>query len=178
MSNFDINSYETVESRLKRYATDFPDFRVKTKVVKYSQNTILIQAWIYKTAGEQELNLFHGSGLAEETRGDGFVNNTSHVENCETSAVGRALANANYSGDKRPSREEMQKVQRLSTPVAPIPTTQAPVAQTADNAASPAQVKLVGQLQKRGKLSMDFNPLVLTKAEASKLITKGMNESN
>ena len=177
MTNFNLNDYETVESRLNRYAKDFPDFRVKTEIVKYSENTILIQAWVYKDAAQQELNLFHGSGLAEETRGDGFVNKTSHVENCETSAIGRALANANYSGDKRPSREEMQKVQRLSTEAAPRPITQAPV--TIDNTASPAQIKFVGILQKVGKISMDINPLTLTKDAASKLINEAqVNERN
>jgi hypothetical protein len=54
------------------------------------------------------------TGYAEEVRGAGNVNRTSHVENCETSAVGRALANAGMAGtdvNKRPSREEMSKVQ-------------------------------------------------------------------
>jgi hypothetical protein len=54
------------------------------------------------------------TGYAEEVRGAGNVNRTSHVENCETSAVGRALANAGMAGtdvNKRPSREEMAKVQ-------------------------------------------------------------------
>ena len=57
------------------------------------------------------------TGYAEEVRGAGNVNRTSHVENCETSAVGRALANAGMAGsdvNKRPSREEMSKVQRMS----------------------------------------------------------------
>jgi hypothetical protein len=56
------------------------------------------------------------TGWAEEIRGQGNVNKTSHLENCETGAVGRALANAGMSGsdvNKRPSREEMQKVQRM-----------------------------------------------------------------
>jgi hypothetical protein len=57
------------------------------------------------------------TGYAEEVRGAGNVNRTSHVENCETSAVGRALANAGMAGtdvNKRPSREEMSKVERAS----------------------------------------------------------------
>jgi hypothetical protein len=116
MPQFNLDEYETVESRLRRYAEKYPDFRVKTKVIKYSQNNILIQAWIYQNKEDQEKGLFHASGLAEEVRGEGFVNKTSHVENCETSAIGRSLANANWSGDKRPSREEMAKVSRLTAP--------------------------------------------------------------
>jgi hypothetical protein len=57
------------------------------------------------------------TGHAEEVRGAGNVNRTSHVENCETSAVGRALANAGMAGtdvNKRPSREEMSKVQNTA----------------------------------------------------------------
>jgi hypothetical protein len=56
------------------------------------------------------------TGWAEEIRGQGNVNKTSHLENCETGAVGRALANAGLSGSdftKRPSREEMGKVVRM-----------------------------------------------------------------
>jgi hypothetical protein len=64
------------------------------------------------------------TGYAEEVRGAGNVNRTSHVENCETSAVGRALANAGMAGtdvNKRPSREEMGKVQRSAPTPRPQP---------------------------------------------------------
>ena len=52
------------------------------------------------------------TGYALEEAGKGFVNKTSHLENCETSAIGRALANMGMHGSKRPSREEMEKAQR------------------------------------------------------------------
>ena len=45
-----------------------------------------------------------------------MANKTSALENCETSAIGRALANMNLSGNKRTSREEMEKVARDVTP--------------------------------------------------------------
>jgi hypothetical protein len=58
------------------------------------------------------------TGYAEEVKSDRGVNATSFVENCETSAIGRAIANcplqAPTSGP-RPSRNEMQKVERLTT---------------------------------------------------------------
>ena len=58
------------------------------------------------------------TGYAEEVKSDRGVNATSFVENCETSAIGRAIANcplqAPASGP-RPSRNEMQKVERLTT---------------------------------------------------------------
>jgi hypothetical protein len=86
------------------------------------------------------------TGYAEEVRGAGNVNRTSHVENCETSAVGRALANAGMAGtdvNKRPSREEMAKVQRQSAGRGYLPA-QAPLAKTSSTAAEANGVSIKG----------------------------------
>jgi hypothetical protein len=58
------------------------------------------------------------TGYAEEVKSDRGVNSTSFVENCETSAIGRAIANCPLQAPvsaPRPSRNEMQKVERLTT---------------------------------------------------------------
>ena len=55
-----------------------------------------------------------GSGFAEEIRGKGRVNETSALENCETSAVGRALASIGLSGGEYASANEMDGVDRKS----------------------------------------------------------------
>ena len=55
-----------------------------------------------------------GSGFAEEIRGQGNVNKTSALENCETSAVGRALASIGLSGGEYASANEMDGVDRKS----------------------------------------------------------------
>ena len=60
------------------------------------------------------------TGIAQETKGQGgFANADAWMENCETSAIGRALANWKYQGSTkpRPSREEMSKVQVEKKPV-------------------------------------------------------------
>jgi hypothetical protein len=68
----------------------------------------IVKASIYRT--EVDAHPWT-TGFAEETVSTRGVNSTSALENCETSAIGRALANANYaSKGKRPSREEMAKV--------------------------------------------------------------------
>lgn len=58
------------------------------------------------------------TGWAEEIRNSNHITKTSHVEVCETSAIGRALANAGLAGSdwtKRASREEMQKTERYAS---------------------------------------------------------------
>ena len=123
MANFDLNSYETVEERLKRFWADNPDARIvtvnHTTPADRSVSTWVVEARIFLSAMDQEKNLPKATGWAFEVDGVGMANKTSALENAETSSIGRALANMNYSGNKRTSREEMQKVSRNVTPTPP-----------------------------------------------------------
>jgi hypothetical protein len=77
-------------------------------LVEATASRFIVQAYIYRTEVDQHP---WSSGLAEETVQGRGVNATSALENCETSAIGRALASAGYATKgKRPSREEMSKV--------------------------------------------------------------------
>jgi hypothetical protein len=68
----------------------------------------IVKAYLFKTGQD---SIAWATGYAEETVSTRGVNQTSALENCETSAIGRALANAGYAPKgKRPSREEMSKV--------------------------------------------------------------------
>ena len=108
---FNLDDYEPVASRLDRFLKAHPDARVITELVHYLSDIAVFKAELWLD-GE-----IIATGWAEEIRGqNSAVNKTSHLENCETGAVGRALANAGLSGsdfNKRPSREEMGKVQRM-----------------------------------------------------------------
>ena len=105
---FNLEDYETVEERLVKFWKDYPDGRIDTRLVEASATRFIVQAYIYRTEADQHP---WSSGLAEETIQGRGVNATSALENCETSAIGRALASAGYATKgKRPSREEMQKV--------------------------------------------------------------------
>jgi len=109
---FNLDDYEPVAARHARWLADHPNGRTITHMVSAPGADICViraELWLE--------DICIATGYAEEVRGAGNVNRTSHVENCETSAVGRALANAGYAGsdvNKRPSREEMSKVQRMS----------------------------------------------------------------
>ena len=129
---FNLNEYQTCAERLELFWKDHPDGRVDTKLIEASASRFIVQAFIYRTEVDQYP---WASGLAEETVSGRGVNATSALENAETSALARALANAGYSpkGDpsKRASREEMSKVAAKQEVKAVIEQTKAKMAQTA-----------------------------------------------
>ena len=105
---FNLEDYETVEERLAKFWKDYPDGLVHTDLVEHSTNRFVVKASIFRTEADAKA---WTTGYAEETVSARGVNSTSALENCETSAIGRALANANYAAKgKRASREEMSKV--------------------------------------------------------------------
>jgi hypothetical protein len=105
---FNLADYETVEVRLEKFIKDYADFRISTEMELCEKDRYIVKAYLFKTASD---SVAWTTGYAEEKITDRGVNSTSALENCETSAIGRALANAGYAAKgKRPSREEMTKV--------------------------------------------------------------------
>tara|TARA_A100001391_G_scaffold101356_1_gene67353 strand:- start:2129 stop:3031 length:903 start_codon:yes stop_codon:yes gene_type:complete len=112
MAKFNLDNYETVEDRLKAFWRDHPNARISTEIAHITTEgtCVTIRAEIFK---QEEDARPVSTGIAQETKGQGgFANADAWMENCETSAIGRALANWKYQGSTkpRPSREEMSKV--------------------------------------------------------------------
>jgi hypothetical protein len=127
---FNLQDYETVEERLIKFWKDHPDGRIDTRLVEASATRFIVQAYIYRTEVDQHP---WSSGLAEETVQGRGVNATSALENCETSAIGRALASAGYATKgKRPSREEMAKVAAKQAVVTSIAEVKAKMKETTE----------------------------------------------
>lgn len=102
--------YEPVDSRIHKFWAEHPDGRIHTEIVLINETEIVIKASIY---ADREDPRPVAIDFAQETRNSSPVNKLSFVENCATSAIGRALATYSYSPKgKRPSKEEMEKVQR------------------------------------------------------------------
>ena len=123
---FDLSQYETVESRLEKFIADFPDFRIDTVMESFANDRFIVRAAIFRTYADV---VPFSTGYAEEKISDRGVNSTSALENCETSAIGRALANAGYAAKgKRASQSEMGKVARVKNDLASERIANAPLA--------------------------------------------------
>ena len=120
MARFDLDSYETVGERIAKAHDKHPDLRIISNLVETIrdeagrpiQYVVQAQVWLG--------DVLKGQDYAEEMVGSSNVNRTSALENCTTSAIGRALAAglALQGVDPRktrPSREEMEKVVRYES---------------------------------------------------------------
>jgi len=119
MPQFDLSQYETVEERIRRFYDTHPDGRIITEDLTTESDRAVgvwrIKTYIYLTDGDQANELPKATGHAFEVDGQGMTQKQAAYETCETSSIGRALANMNMSGSKRPTREEMEKAQRVAT---------------------------------------------------------------
>jgi hypothetical protein len=123
MARFNLDEYELVETRIARFLDDYPDGRIVTEEMTRTDDRAkgywVIRAAIYTDHEDQHSHCPKATGWAFEIEGTAGANATSALENCETSAIGRALANAGYHSKKRPSQEEMKKVARADNPIDP-----------------------------------------------------------
>jgi hypothetical protein len=115
-SFFNPDQYATVAERIELFYAKYPEGRINTELVGRADGKITFKAHIYRSADE---SLAAATGWASELEGDGDINTVACLENTETSAVGRALANLGFTASsKRPSREEMEKAVRVRSSLA------------------------------------------------------------
>lgn len=83
-----LKDYIEVNVRIMKFYEKYPEGRIITEIVKWENETIVMKATTYRGSD----NVIASTGYAYEKEGSSFINKTSALENCETSAVGRALA--------------------------------------------------------------------------------------
>jgi hypothetical protein len=102
--------YAPVADRITLFYARYPTGRILTRLVSRSEHEITVQAYVFRSLEEFRPS---ATGLASERVDDGEVNAVACLENTETSAIGRALANLGLTAShNRPSREEMDKAHR------------------------------------------------------------------
>jgi hypothetical protein len=107
---FDVGEYAPVADRITLFYARFPTGRITTRLISRTEHEITVQAFVFRSVEEQRPS---ATGLASERIGDGDVNTVACLENTETSAIGRALANLGLTASaQRASREEMVKANR------------------------------------------------------------------
>lgn len=108
---FDLSQYDPVENRVHAFWKDHENGRIHSEIVLINETEIVIKASVYADRDDPRPVAI---GIAQESR---KLDPVSFAEKCETSAIGRALANLGYSPNLknkylRASREEMEKVER------------------------------------------------------------------
>ena len=86
--NIHGKQYVEVKERIKYFRENFKDWSLTSEVIDLTEDRCVIKATISNEKGR-----VIASGIAYENKGSSYINKTSFIENCETSAWGRALAN-------------------------------------------------------------------------------------
>ena len=113
-------SYEVVASRLMRMKKDHETWVIQTEIIHHDDKKVIMRAVVGEYTSTDNVNdvsfVIIGTGHAEEFRADGKINKTSALENCETSAIGRALAACGYATvDDYASGDEMVAIAESSS---------------------------------------------------------------
>lgn len=103
-----LKDYVEVNARIMKFYEKYPEGRILTEIVKWENEVIVMKATAYRDNSEVPAS----TGYAYEKEGSSFINKTSALENCETSAVGRALAILGFEIKKSvASKEEVANAQ-------------------------------------------------------------------
>lgn len=108
---FNLSDYQTVQERVEIFRELYPYGRIINELITLDEKNVVVKCTIYLDDSTYPV----ASDYAQETIGSSNINKTSFLENCCTSATGRAislLAGSMSPKGKRPSRTEMEKVKR------------------------------------------------------------------
>lgn len=117
-----LKDYIQVNERLIKFYEKYPEGSIQTDIISIDNEKVVMRAYAFRTKHDN----IPSTGHAEEIRNSSYINRNSAVENCETSAVGRALANLGFEiRHSIASREEIEraidKQEFIKQAISPIP---------------------------------------------------------
>ena len=116
--------YKTVAERVNEVHSNLEgELSITTEIISIDSERVIMKAQV-------EINGCQFTGHALEVFGSSMINKTSALENCETSAIGRALASAGYAGSEFASADEVANA----------------ITQQKENKATPKQINLIHKL--------------------------------
>jgi len=98
--------YKTVAKRVQEFRRDYPDFYLTSEIIQMDAEQCVVKAYI-GMHNKDGTSSVYATGHAQEFKNASFINKTSYVEVCESSAWGRALANFGYAGSELASADEV-----------------------------------------------------------------------
>lgn len=131
--------YAEVNQRIKAFRMVYPEGCILTDMISNENGVCIFKAAVFANG---DLNSQLGVGHAYEKEGSSFINKTSYIENCETSAVGRALAMAGFGIDVSiASAEEVENAQ---------------LQQVSESTISDTKATALGKMLSKEKIAVDF----------------------
>ena len=97
-TNIKGKEYAEVNQRIKAFRMVYPEGSIYTEMISNKDGVCVFKATVHAN-GDHVTNNLLGTGHAYEKESSSFINKTSYIENCETSAVGRALGMAGFGID-------------------------------------------------------------------------------
>lgn len=177
--------YAEVNQRIKAFRMICPNGSITTEIVSIEKG-LKGNVVIFKATIKNEEEKIIGTGTAYEVENSSFINKTSYIENCETSAIGRALAmcgigietsvasyeeiaNANKQQEKSEGKlEEQEKIVNY-----PIDNVKFFINQTGQRLGISSQKAILEKLQPLVKFPIDKN-ITEEQAEVCINLLKGM----
>ena len=159
----ELGDYAPVSDRITLFYQRYPAGRIVTQLHSRTDREVTFRALVFRGADDLRPA---ATGWASEREGDGEVNAVACLENTETSAIGRALANLGFTASvRRPSREEMERTVRERARLVARPTVVAPPASSPAAATATRAVEATDPLQRRTNAVHDVRSLI-ERAEA------------
>ena len=173
--------YAEVNQRIKAFRMVYPDGFICTSMMSNADGVCVFRAEVgyYNENGSR---VVIGSGTAYEKEDSSFINSTSYIENCETSAAGRALGMAGFGIDT--SVASLEEVKNAMANQKEEPKAAAPVADKPVRKASPKQIEVISRLYTGDNMAalLHFNGINriedLPMTVASSIISKIERKSN